>query len=178
MFNLLPKTDKDAVRREYRTRLLVVVLWFSFATFITASVVLLPSLFLSSGKEKSAAERFGVLSKDMKADEVQKLDSLLQSARDRLRLLHGSLPKLRFSELILGVAAEKNAQISLESFTLTPLPSGELQVTIAGVAADRNALVTFAKALEARGIFEEVELPLANLARDIDVRFSLRAKVI
>lgn len=175
MFNLLPKTEKETIRREYRVRLAVVCLWLSFAVFIAASILLFPSFLLSSDKEKTAQEHFETLSKSVGRSNAAELDATLRDAKSRLALLSRASPKMFLHELLTLIVSIKTDRISLTRFAFVSPAEGKREVDIVGVGKDRAALTAFIKALERTGLFEKVEVPISNFAKDTDIDFSVRA---
>src|SRR3989338_8812644 len=166
MFNLLPKQEKEAIRREYRTRLVIVILWFSFATLVIASVLLVPSILLSSQKEKVAEQRFETLSKSVEKDNTVNLDAVLRKAQSHLSLLS--------HELLVNIVSTKTDSVSLARFSFAKASEGKRYADINGIAKDRATLLSFVKALERSGLFEKVEVPISNFAEDTDIEFSIR----
>ncbi len=187
MFNLLPKTEKDALRREYCIRLVAVWLWFLLATVFIAAALLLPSYVFSVQKENAAARRVEMLARNAGREEATALTALLERAQEKLTIvraisiptpLSGSLvagaPSF-FFERIAAVARSKSARISLGGFSVAPAVEGKQPFFIHGIAEERAALVSFASALEQAGIFQKVEVPLPLLAKESGIEFSLRA---
>ncbi len=175
MFNLLPKTEKEIIRREYRTRLAVVCLWFSFAVFAFSSLLLLPALFLSSEKEKTAQEHFETLSKSVGRSNAAELDATLKDAKSRLALFSRASPKMFLHEMLALIVSIKTDRISLTRFAFVAPAEGKREVDIVGVGKNRSALTAFIKALERTRLFEKVEVPISNFAKDTDIDFSARA---
>lgn len=173
MFNLLPKAEKKAIRREYRARLAVVMLVCAFAACSVAALLLFPSYFLSAEKEAIAAERFEILKRSVAAGEAARLDAELQDARAALAFLRPAAPKRLMRETIERVVKAKNARISIEGFTVVFDGEGREMLSLTGTARDRGSLVAFADSLRGLRFFKEVELPLGSLAKDADVAFSL-----
>ncbi len=176
MFNLLPKREKDTIRTEYRTRLVVVVLCFSFATFLIAGISLLPSLLLSSQREKSAQERVDDISKRVKEGEVARLDEALLDAKKKLSLLRRESPRIYLYELLVKISSLKSGNVAIENVTVTEMVGGKREVHVGGEAANRTALVSFSRALEGTGLFEAVEIPVSNFAKDTAIPFSINVK--
>ena len=174
MFNLLPKQEKEAIRREYRTRLVIVILWFSFATLVIASVLLVPSILLSSQKEKVAEQRFETLSKSVEKDNTVNLDAVLRKAQSHLSLLSHEAPKVLLHELLVNIVSTKTDSVSLARFSFAKASEGKRYADINGIAKDRATLLSFVKALERSGLFEKVEVPISNFAEDTDIEFSIR----
>lgn len=173
MFNLLPKTEKDTIRREYRMRLAIVVLWLSFATFLVASFLLLPSFVLSSVKEKAALHRFTTLSAEVEHESGARLRNLLAETQSQLPFFSRKAPAARWHELLTQLVSQKTDTISLTTVSFAGGENGARQVVIAGTARDRAGLRTFAKSLERIRFFEKVAVPISNYAKDTNIEFSV-----
>lgn len=175
MFNLLPKNEKEAIRREYRLRLAIVILWMSFGSLLIASVLLLPSFLLSSEKEKAAKQRYENLNASVKQNASDNFDAVLRDAKQRLELLGHESPGVLLHRLVLRIASLKSDRVSLSNFSFVGGEKGKKNVTIAGVARDRTSLLAFVKALERAELFEAVAVPISNFAKDTDIDFSITA---
>lgn len=175
MFNLLPKPEKDAIRREYRLRLATVVLWFLCATLLISSLLLLPSWFLSVQKEGAAERRSIALSESVAQRELAGFEGTLRATEEQLALLSRESPKGRFYELIGEIAARRPENVSFESITVTGRADGKHSMIVSGIASDRDSLVVFSRSLGAISLLEKAELPLSNLAKKSDISFSLSA---
>jgi hypothetical protein len=175
MFNLLPKTEKETIRREYRVRLAAVMLFGVSLTFLIASLLLIPSLALSSQRERAARERFETLSKRAEAGEIARSALVFQEVAETLALLPSEAPVNFTQELVRAIASRRPAGVSLDGITITPLADGKREIELRGVSGDRAALVAFSRSLETAGVFERVELPLSSLAKSEDIVFSLKA---
>ena len=186
MFNLLPKTEKDTIRREYRTRLAAVWLGFLCVTTLVAGALLLPSYVFSIQKEKVAANRIEMLARSAGREEATALAAALQSAQEKLTLVRAVISSppasapaaaapLYLFERIAAVVRMKNPRISLHGFSIAPTGEGKREFFIQGIAEERAALVSFAEEMEKAKIFEKVEVPLPLLAKESGIEFSLRA---
>lgn len=175
MFNLLPKAEKDALRREYRKRFAVVSLCLLCVSVLIAAALLVPSYVFSAQKETVAARRAEALSRRAAREEAAALATLLQTAQEKLALADAASPPY-FFERIAAVVQKKPTGISLSGFSLASVgEEGKQPFFIHGIAAERNALVSFARELERTGLFEKVEVPLPLLAKESGIEFSLRA---
>ncbi|HBV01248.1 MAG TPA: hypothetical protein DEF00_02520 [Candidatus Taylorbacteria bacterium] len=177
MFNLLPKAKKDIIHSEYRIRLAVVSLWFLFFIFIFSSMLFIPSLLLSSAKERAAQERFAALSKSVERNGEAELDAALNEAKSRLALLSSETPKMFLHELLMLIVSVKTDRISLTNFSFIRSADGKREIAISGVGEDRTALLSFIKALENTNLFEKVNAPISNFVKDTDINFEIRASV-
>jgi hypothetical protein len=174
MFNLLPKADKDAIRHEYRLRLSVVALWFLFVSFIAASLLILPAYTLSTQKEKTAFQQSETLSKSVEIAQAERFEDVLADVQHKLAAAGGTSSRTLF-ELIGKLADLRNDDVAFNTITIMNAPDGMRRLNISGQAATRGALVAFEKALRESRLFETVELPVSNLAKESNTEFSLSA---
>ncbi len=175
MFNLLPKIEKETIRREYRTRLAVVALSLFCVVTVISSVLLIPSFILSAGKEKVAEQRVDALTKNVERGNSTGLESSLQKAKSRLALLRHTDPKILQHELLIEIVSVKSNQISLKDISFSGSAGGKRTMSIAGIAQNREALLAFVKALERTNLFATVKYPVANLSKNANIEFSVTA---
>ena len=176
MFNLLPKAKKEIIRREYRMRLAVVCLLFLLAVFIISSLLLLPSLFLSGAKERAAQERFAALLESGDQTSAADLDAALANTAARIALLKSEAPTTLLLELLTLIVSVKSDRISLTDISIGAPAEGKRDLRLGGIARDRSALLSFIRALEQTRMFETVESPISNFAKDADITFEVRAR--
>lgn len=176
MFNLLPKAEKEAIRREYRLRLVVVTLWFFSATVAIALMLLMPSYLRSSQREDAAQGRFDLLSDNVKKQNVTKEQTALLDAKRRLSLVDQKAPALYLHELFMRVVADTGGRVSVHALALRA--EGDTRVLdIQGVAQTRASLLSYVKNIESTGLFDTVDVPPSNFAKNAELDFSLRAVI-
>lgn len=173
MFNLLPKTEKDAIRREYRRRLFTVILWGIAVSTLVASLLLIPSFVLSRQREEAASARVLALSRRADAEKSAQVSAELAEVSTLLTLLATRAPTPSVFDVVRTIAAKRPPGVSFENIAFAPFSQGTFGVQISGVAENRAALVAFNRALETAGTFTRVELPLSNLAKSEDITFSI-----
>ncbi len=172
MTNLLPKNDKHLIREEYRLRLVTVVLFAFSAVIIMASVLLIPSYFITYLKGVSGEEQIKIIRDVVAMHERDNVDQILVEAKQKLKAI-SSERQSDMVEVIQTILEEQSAVISLNSFV-----SVDDMIRVEGVARSRDDLVLFADRLEKTPLFVNVNLPLSNLAPSKDIRFSFDMKII
>lgn len=175
MFNLLPLKSKLTLHSEYLLRRTAVALWFVAALFLSAALSLIPALFLVGQKEIVLGEQAATLARHAFGQETALLEQKV--AEIQLRLDSLSLHSLTTSFVtMLGSVAQARAEgISLARVLLSQNETGAATVAVDGEAENRAALVAFQKALQGLQVFDLVELPVSNLAKDTRIPFSLSA---
>ncbi len=175
MFNLLPPTNKHALRSEYLLRRAAVALWFATAAFLFAALSLLPPLFLAGQKEMTLREQITALARTVAGDETTRFTQSVEQIRLRLAALSPQLLGPSLVSLLGSVAETRTEGVSLTRVAFDQTEGGAVTVSIGGEAESRAALVAFQKALQGLKVFDTVELPVGNLAKDREISFSLSA---
>ncbi len=157
-------------------RLAIVALCFSFVTLVIASILLIPSNLLSSQKEDAAQRHLETLTKSVANGKSVEFDSVLSETKTLLGLLGHTAPKVFLHEALVTIVSQKSDSISLTNFSFTQTSKGKWQAIISGIAADRAALSSFVKAIEQSKLFETVEVPLSDFAKDATIPFSITAR--
>lgn len=178
MFNLLPLTNKRALQYEYRLRRAAVVLWFVTAAFLFAALSLLPPLLLAGQKEGIFREQSIALARNTTGKETEQLEQDVEQIRLRLAALSSQLPAPSFVSLLGSVAQARAEGVSLTRIAFDQTESGAVTVGVAGEAESRTALVAFQKALQGLSVFDTVDLPVGNLAKDTEILFALSASAV
>jgi Tfp pilus assembly protein PilN len=178
MRNLLLEQDKKNIHREYLFRLGVVYFLFLFTTVVIGAVFLLPSYFLSETKEASVRERTSIIEQSIAIREQEARSGLLVETKQRLELLSFKRSNSAVTGTIQTIVTHKPAGVSISQFLYTKQREGQSTLTIEGFAKQREDLLAFRKALEQEREFQNVELPISNLAADRDVKFTITIKGI
>jgi len=176
MHNLLPDTSKKKILEEYRLRLAVVALLLVFSLGVTIVLSLFPSFVLSLSKEKAVQSEQDNVTKSIQSLESENLNALLSETKEKVNSLNAlSAPEL--SLLIDAVLSKKSPGISISDFTFSSAKDGGRQLSLQGQAATREGLVQFKRDLEADGRWASVSLPIADLAPQTDLLFSMTLSV-
>lgn len=175
MFNLLPQEEQRLLDREYRLRLAATGLFFFAALSVIASIFMLPSLTLLSGKESLALK-----SRDSLKKEVALMSSddrgVLAIAAKKVAALSAKTPTLSFHELITDITGARMAGVKITGLSIKRGDKDSFDAVISGIAADRDTLLSFARNLQNNKIFSTVTVPVSNFAPASDINFSISAK--
>jgi len=170
MANLLPEKSKKKIRRDQKIRLVIILVTLFSIVMLISSALIVPSVILSRSKEKTSRERIEILQKirELKKEDsaAAKLITLEKQVETLGVLKRGVLIK----ELISVVLEEKPSSVSLSAILFENTENGT-EINLKGIADRRNDLILYGKNLEAT--FNRVDLPISNLAQNIDVDFSI-----
>lgn len=174
MLNLLPKEQKNVLRKEYTNRLVVVWLGAIIAVLVISLVLLAPSYFLTKVRANEATAELEnakqiLAAKLPPSDVVSAVQSAVRSA-DALRPL--TKPQSVFE--LIKIFEIKPAGVTLSSISFDEATDlGPAKMIVQGRAADREKLTMFSRSLESRVEFASVDVPVSNFVREKDIYFSM-----
>jgi len=178
MLELLPNTQKKALKKEYFLRLSVVALSFSFAAGILFLVSFAPSYFLSAVKGRVVNEEFEKMAKSSRAKDDEELRTSIKRSRERIALLKPEGNESLVKDKILKIISRKSSGISIDGISMSYSKNGQYQIFVTGVSKSRDALKSFADNLKSEKEFSEVDLPISNFAKIADIDFSIAIKTV
>ena len=167
MINLLPTEEKDALRRMYRLRIVVVALGLGALLIVVSLLLLLPSYIMLSIEEDDLT--------DALAHAKERHAALEGADQEVLRDLRNKIDLLGEPE---GVAPTKSIDRILShrahgiAVTHIDVMSDE-QVQIQGVADRRTTLTTFIDTLRGDSTFASVESPISSLIAESNAPFTI-----
>lgn len=175
MINLIPIEEKKAIKRDLYYRFFV-VFFAMLALVVLASIILLiPSYFISLEKNISINQRL-----EMQKNEIMpKIDQQAQVAIKQLDARLSLLGKARqntyvFSDKVVKeILSQKVSGIKINRISYQNDPSDGRKVSINGIAQNREQLLLFRQALEDDSLFKNVDLPISNFVKDVNIEFGL-----
>ncbi|MES3031494.1 MAG: hypothetical protein V4697_03735 [Patescibacteria group bacterium] len=180
LYTLLPDKEISALKREYRTRLFIVFLFFVSCGIFLGILSLVPAYILSYTQEEAAlleVQKFEKGRQDRGTDVVL---AELASTTAVINRIKAHEDQTLFSNILTRVLIHKPSRVSLISFYMTKAPAPEggvspgTNVVVQGSALTRDSLVDFKKRLEGDVSISNIELPLSDLAKSKDIVFSVR----
>jgi heme exporter protein D len=178
-YTLLPEKEIRALKKEYRIRFFVVLLFFvSFAVFV-GIVSLIPSYVFSYMQEKQALNDLQSLQdsrRERGTDAIMKDLSDTQQLVNKLKNRHDPIV---FSQVIAEIIERKSSQVALNSFQInqSSTASSTLDVSIQGTAQTRDSLLAFRESLEQNPFISKIDLPISDLAKSRDISFALKLTI-
>lgn len=172
MANLIPAEAKKTMVREYWMRAISVWVFLAAAAIAAVGSLMVPTYVLVDTQHRAAGSR----AQDAEAtqNEFADANSALRAANALSGHLAADTEGVILTELIETVDRLAGNRITITSFVFA---RGEDEAAepfrISGAAADRTALLDFRDALRADPQFANVNLPLADLAGDEDISFSI-----
>ncbi len=171
MINLIPPVVRKAVVTEYWVRVLSV--WFLIFSVVNIVIFLfaLPVYILVTSQVETYAQ-----SATEAAERVSDYD-LSAGALVRANMAAQKVFELRdvkyFSEAIKQIESLQGVDITIDGFVFGRKEKSLAPVILTGEANTRQALADFRDRLIKQENVSEVILPISNLAKDKDIKFSL-----
>lgn len=172
MINLLPAEDKTINKKDYLSRLFVVVGILFFIIVTIAFVLFLPVFFSLFFEKKDLAIQLNVIKQGDSSVEAEKIYADLDVLNTKLFLYEKNNDEVRqVSTLMEKIISFKTDGISLSYFKYEKDKNGK--IVIMGKSASRSEFVNFKKKLEDDKSFSAVSSPLSNLLKETDINFTI-----
>lgn len=173
MFNLLPDSLKSEIIKEYKLRLFIISLIFVVFIELSFIVFLSPSFVISYYREKDVELRVEALEKSSVTANANSIKPIIKSLNSDLNTIDKTLQYAETIPIIDAVISEKNNFIQITDISYISLSTSTATIVIQGVSLTRDSLVNFKKSLEDSKNFRNIDLPISNLAKDRDIKFSM-----
>ena len=173
MINLLPVGEKKKIHRDYVFRLLTVVLGVVSLSAVIGIVTLFPSYFISDFQKRAAIEEVERTRKTSGESDKENIASLLKEAQLKLKILSSERKKVFLRTVFDTAIGYKPNTVVLTGMVYQEGSEGKLTFIINGVADNREDLLVFSQNLKRDALFDNVELPVSNLAKDRNINFTL-----
>ncbi len=175
MINLLPEKEKALIYREYKLRVIAVILGTIFCVCIIAIILLSPSYILSLYRMK-AAETAAQIPEKKTDNQQAALMATVEKGKSALVVLKPENPGKLPTEAITYIVKNKTPEISITSIQYSYQKPDTFLIQIIGKAKTRQSLIEFKAALEKEQGIEQIVLPVSSLAKDSNINFVLDIK--
>lgn len=172
-YTFLPYAEDRDIKRKYRVRVLIVLLFFLSVSLIIGVGALFPAYIHASFEESLHLRDIAALKQTNNANVLSAIGKDLSRNTAVMSVLSVSTMPDIFSTAISDISSVRG-NIRVNSFSVTKAASSTLSIVIDGLAPTRSALLAFKGRLSALspGIF--VNLPVSELARDTNIQFSIQ----
>ena len=175
---LLPDEEIKELRKEYRVRLFIISLFFISLAIVVGILSLFPAYMSVYSPESWALTRSDEVQVNKQVVSTEDMQKELVLAQQAIAKLTAGEDGTSYSDIIQDILAHRSAGIFITSFEMSRVvgTSTTPDITVSGKASSREALIDFKKRLEGDVKFKKVELPVSDLAKSKDVKFSLKIK--
>ncbi len=174
--NLLPKTEKEDLKKGLKLRFAIVAMFLLSASFLIGFVMFLPSYFLAFGYfSKTAPDSYFL--KPENSDSINKILSLPDEISSKLGFFQSNIHNVSVADYFSKIVDNlpKGVQINSISFSKNQNYNGNngTVILVSGIAVSRDSLMSFSTLLKESGLFSDVEVPVSNLTKDENLPFSI-----
>jgi len=148
MRNLLSQQDEKKVLKEYKLRIIIVVMAFVFFTMLIASALLLPSYIISNYRYNITQMNAKIIKDSIEKREQGESDSILNETQEKLKLLTVSESSVLLSEAFAKIISKKPVDVKVGEFVYNKKGINIGEIVVAGVANERESLLLFKRNLE------------------------------
>jgi Tfp pilus assembly protein PilN len=170
MFTLLPEQYKKKLWKLYRLRLATVIFLFISAIFLISIGLLFPSYISLAFDKGILHSETEALEAEIKSKNDKGLSETLNRTNTILALVKPD--NTYILESVEAILKQKPVGVSISTISYTR-GQDQSSINISGTAKERNDLIIFTKQLQKESGFTSVTLPVSNLAKQVDVPFSL-----
>lgn len=178
MLNLATEKDKRNLQKEYRLRLVTIVLFLFFAITTLGALFLLPSYIILKVRSTSLEEKLVGLQESIVAEGGKEAQEFLAETNRRTTLVDTLTQTLESDVVLAQALGERTRGVHVRSISFGESREGAgAKISVRGTADTRSALVAFRDALAGQEGFENVVLPLKDLASNRNIPFGLTIDV-
>ena len=173
MFNLLPDSLKEKIKTEYRLRLITSILLFVIFLQTLFIILLFPTWLFSFYKEGEVTLLVLRTTEFAVSSSSASVRSVVNGTNTKLNIINNSLEYVKFTPLLNAIISKKINGIHINRASYISQSSSQSTVLISGLSQSREALVSFVKSLKDSGLFQSVDMPIGNLAKNHNLEFSI-----
>lgn len=173
--NLLPKTEKDVLKKDLKLRFTIAAMYLFSFSLLLGLAALLPAFFLIRGNLSLSESQYPVkVAEENSAKDILDLPVKIDS---RLKLLQSNLTKLSVIDTLNEITNHLPEKITLDSILFSRnqeyKEKSGIHILISGTALDRDSLVSFSKLLRESNFFSSVDTPVSSLTKKKNLPFSM-----
>ena len=172
-YTFLLDSEKKGLKREYRTRALIVFLFFISVGFIVGICSLFPAYIYASLEESVHLNQVADLKQTEDSVKAAAVEKQLSASSVILNKVYDSINSSIYYKTINSIVAVRG-NIRLNSFTMEVPNANSVVIVISGLAPTRNDLLAFKSRLQILAPKISVDLPLSTLAQDSKISFSIQ----
>jgi len=174
--NLLPNTEKEALKRGLKLRSLILSSLLLSVSFLIGLIMLFPSYFLTLGNfSKIAPENY--LSGVKSDNSTKTVLNLPEEIDSKLKFLQSNNGSVSAADSISKIIKYLPTKVTLNSVSFAKNQNYKEKngviILISGMALDRDSLVSFSTLLKESNSFSAVEMPVSSLTKDKNLPFSM-----
>jgi len=171
MINLLPATDRQALRSEYRHRLFIVGGLLTFGLTIIILIIISSFAFVLSLRRDEVLGQINASRQGFSMDKLTTIQQAIKEANSLIKILAVIPSQESISAVYRRLIDKRGVGIQLTHFKF--LGEGSGRVEISGRGVTRTDLLSYIDTLKTDTHFQSVESPVKNIIRERDITFNL-----
>jgi hypothetical protein len=179
-YTLLPEKELRTLKREYRIRLTIFVIYFLACSVFVGICALLPSYIYSYSQEKELLVKLASLQEDReKNGSVLAINELAEDAKIIKKLKdHGT--NIVYTDIVSQIIGHKPSGLTLSYIDIKSdnVSATTSNVVLQGTAGNREQLIKFRDNLEFDQDISKVELPISDLAKNKNIPYVIKAVIV
>lgn len=180
-YTLLPEKEIKTLKKEYRTRLFIILLFFVSCAVLVGIGSLTPAYIFSYTEEREALKNLETLRQSRQNRGTDNVIIDLTKSAAIVKQLEEYDDSTMFSQLISQIVSYKPANLYINSLDLKNVVSKattSIEIIVQGKASTREDLTIFGDRLKADPLISNVVLPVSNLAKSKDISFSIKLSIL
>lgn len=171
MINLIPPSGHKALKKEYLLRVGATLsfLFAGVALFLAAALV--PTYVLI--RAQISAFELETERENSKEGSLDNINTEVETTKEILAQLKTTPIKIPVSAIIEEIQTHTPQSVIFNTFYIEAGPDGTDRIQVQGTAPTREVLARLKNGLESSEMFEKVEVPISDLARDVDLSFAI-----
>lgn len=181
-YTLLPSQELRLLKKEYRIRVTIYMMFFLSFVILLGICALLPAYIYSYSQERALLARLGELQKSRASRGADEIKKELSDSTELINRLKNHKSPIVYSSLVSQVIGYKTSGVGIKSISVKvenpQATTTQVVIIVQGVAGSRESLIQFRDRLEADPLVTKVELPISDLAKSKNISYSIKIETI
>lgn len=173
--NLLPRSARRALRREYFARVATTALGLIVLALGIHAVLLLPAYMYAQQEASRQQAELDRLSADATSAGERNVEGRVAAVQADITYLSRLATLPTGSNAVRAIAAIPHPGIKLTGFTFAAPTEdgGAARMTVSGTSATRDSLRLYVESLGQLPYISKADLPISSYAKEIDIPFTI-----
>ncbi len=181
-YTLLPSQELKLLKKEYRIRVTIYMMFFLSFVILLGICALLPAYIYSYSQERALLARLGEIQKSRASRGADEIKKELSDSTEMINRLKNHKSPIVYSNIITQMINHKTTGVGIKSISVAvenpQATTTSVVIVIQGVSISRESLIQYRDKLEADPLVKKVELPISDLAKSKNISYSLRIHTI
>jgi lipopolysaccharide export LptBFGC system permease protein LptF len=178
-YTLLPEKEITDLKREYHTRIFIVLTFFISCVIVAGIIFIFPSYIISHMRQDESNQRLQQMEKEKKVSGVDLTINNLKQSNDILKEVVINNNQGSFADVVRKFLDGHPASIKFVSFQIANIADEKdaFEITVQGKALSREALLEYKKIVSNNPLITKLEFPLPDLTKNKDITFAIKLRM-